>query len=106
MKIRKEDIVQVIAGKDLGKQGQVLKALPKDEKVIVKGVNVVTKHKKETGDKNNPGGRIKVEAPIHVSNVMLVDPESGELTRVGYKVDKKTGKKTRVAKKSGKDIKD
>lgn len=104
MKIRKGDLVQVISGKDVGKQGQVLMSLPDENKVIVKGVNHVIKHKKDTGDKNKPGGRIKVEAPIDASNVMLVDPQTGEPTRIGYEVEEKTGSKFRISKKSNKRI--
>jgi len=72
MKIKKGDLVKVISGKDKGKQGQVLMVLPDKNKVIVKGVNIVTKHKKNTGDKKVPAGRIKVEAPLFASKVMFV----------------------------------
>jgi large subunit ribosomal protein L24 len=104
MKIKKGDIVKVITGKDRSKEGKVLVAMPKENKIIVKGINIVTKHKKETRDEKNPGGRIKVEAPINASNVMLVDPTTGKPTRIGYKVDAKTGKKTRFSKKAQKSI--
>lgn len=96
MKIRKGDLVQVISGKDRGKQGEVLRVLPKQERIVIKGVNIVTKHKKNTGDKNNPGGRIRIESPIHVSNAMLVDSETGKPARVGFKIDK--NKKIRISK--------
>ena len=81
MKIKKGNLVQVITGKDRGKQGEVLKVLPKKTRVVVKGINKVVKHKKNTGDKNNPGGRFEIEAPIHASNVMLVSDETGKPTR-------------------------
>ncbi len=105
MKIIKGDLVQVISGKDKGKQGEVIKALPAKSKIVVKGVNYVVRHKKETGQKDKPGGRIKTESPIHVSNVMLVCPEKGLPTRVGYEVDKKTNKKFRIGKKTGHQLK-
>ncbi|WP_408011547.1 50S ribosomal protein L24 [Pseudalkalibacillus sp. A8] len=98
MHVKKGDKVQVISGKDKGKQGVVLQALPKNNRVVVEGINVVKKHAKPSQD-NPQGGILNVEASIHASNVMLIDPKSDEPTRVGYKdVD---GKKVRVAKKSG-----
>ncbi|MCP8971123.1 50S ribosomal protein L24 [Ectobacillus ponti] len=98
MHVKKGDKVQVITGKDKGKQGVILAAFPKQNRVIVEGVNVVKKHSKPS-QLNPQGGIITKEAPIHVSNVMPLDPKSGVPTRVGYKlVD---GKKVRVAKKSG-----
>jgi large subunit ribosomal protein L24 len=98
MHVKKGDKVQVISGKDKGKQGVILQALPKQNRVIVEGVNVVKKHAKPSQD-NPQGGILNVEASIHASNVMLIDPKSGEPTRVGY--EDKDGKKVRVAKKSG-----
>ncbi|MBD3280250.1 50S ribosomal protein L24 [Candidatus Dojkabacteria bacterium] len=95
MKIKKGDLVQVITGKDRGRQGEVLKALPIQEKIVVKGVNKVIKHKKNTGDRNNPGGRIEIEAPIHVSNAMLVSAKTGKPTR---KRVKKTGSESEKSK--------
>ncbi|MCF6411844.1 50S ribosomal protein L24 [Pseudalkalibacillus salsuginis] len=98
MHVKKGDKVQVISGKDKGKQGVVLQALPKNNRVVVEGINVVKKHAKPSQD-NPQGGILNVEASIHASNVMLIDPKSNEPTRIGYKdVD---GKKVRVAKKSG-----
>ena len=97
MRIKKGDTVVVLAGKDKGKQGTVLKAMPKEDKVIVEGVNIQTKHQKQT---RTEAAEIKhQEGPIHVSNVMLVDSKTKAPTRVGYKME--GGKKVRVAKKSG-----
>lgn len=98
MHVKKGDKVQVISGKDKGKQGVVLAAFPKKNRVLVEGVNIIKKHSKPT-QANPQGGIIEKEAPIHVSNVMALDPKTGVPTRVGYQlVD---GKKVRVAKKSG-----
>ena len=113
--IKKGDLVQVITGKkqdrggDRGQQGQVLSVLVEQNRVIVAGVNVVTKHTKpgQTDKGSNTGGIITQEAPIHVSNVALVDPSTKKPTKVGYKlVTAKDGKvtKTRVARKTGKEI--
>ncbi|HDR7979851.1 TPA: 50S ribosomal protein L24 [Bacillus cereus] len=98
MHVKKGDKVQVITGKDKGKQGVILVALPKQNRVIVEGVNIVKKHSKPS-QLNPQGGIITKEAPIHVSNVMILDPKTGEPTRVGFKVE--DGKKVRIAKKSG-----
>ncbi|WP_338752615.1 50S ribosomal protein L24 [Bacillus sp. FJAT-52991] len=98
MNVKKGDKVMVITGKDKGKTGIVLAAFPKKDRVLVEGVNIVKKHSKPS-QVNPQGGIISQEAPIHVSNVMLLDPKSNEPTRIGFKmVD---GKKVRVAKKSG-----
>lgn len=100
--VKKEDSVIVISGKDKGKKGRIIAAYPRENRVLVEGVNMVKKHAKPT--QNNPqGGILSQEAPIHVSNVMVVDPKSGEPTRIGYKV-LDNGKKVRIAKKSGKQI--
>ncbi len=100
MRIKKGDTVVVLAGKDKGKQGTVLKAMPKEDKVIVEGVNIQTKHQKQT---QKEAAEIKhQEGPIHVSNVMLIDSKTKAPTRVGYKME--GGKKVRVAKKSGNEI--
>ena len=97
MRIKKGDTVVVLAGKDKGKQGVVQKAMPKEDRVIVEGVNIQTKHQKQT---QKEAAEIKhQEGPIHVSNVMLVDSKTKAPTRVGYKME--GGKKVRVAKKSG-----
>ena len=98
MHVKKGDKVKVISGKDKGKTGVVLTALPKKDRVLVEGVNIIKKHTKPN-QANPQGGIVSQEAAIHVSNVMLLDPKSGEPTRVGYKVE--DGKKVRVAKKSG-----
>ena len=100
MKIKQGDKVVIIAGKDKGKEGKVLKTLRASSKVIVEGVNIVKKHIKPNGGEE---GRIaEIEAPLHVSNVMLYDEKAKKGTRVGYEV--KDGKKTRVSKKSSKKI--
>jgi large subunit ribosomal protein L24 len=98
MHVKQGDKVMVISGKDKGKQGVILAAYPKKDRVLVEGVNIVKKHSKPS-QANPQGGILNQEAPIHVSNVMPLDPKSGEPTRVGYKVV--DGKKVRVAKKSG-----
>jgi large subunit ribosomal protein L24 len=103
LKIRKGDKVTVIAGNDKGKTGEVLEILLEKRRVLVKDVNVVTKHEKPSAGKPE-GGLKKVEAPIHISNVMLLDPASGKPTRVGRKLDDK-GKLKRYSKKTGEIIK-
>ena len=95
-KIKKGDEVRVIAGRDIHKEGKVLEVNPKKNTVTVEGVNVVTKHQKPSMA-NQAGGRIEAEAPIHISNVMLL--HKGEPTRVGFKMD--GDKKVRYAKKTG-----
>ena len=98
MHVKKGDKVMVISGKDKGKTGVILSALPKKDRVLVEGVNIVKKHSKPS-QMNPQGGIINQEAPIHVSNVMPIDPKTGEPTRVGVKVE--NGNKVRYAKKSG-----
>ncbi|BAB03864.1 50S ribosomal protein L24 [Halalkalibacterium halodurans] len=98
MHVKKGDTVKVISGKDKGKQGVILEAYPKKDRVLVEGVNIVKKHAKPSQE-NPQGGILNMEAPIHVSNVLPIDPKTGEPTRVGYKVE--NGKKVRIAKKSG-----
>jgi len=104
MKIRKNDNVMVIAGNSRGKSGKVLKVYPERERVIIEGVNIIKRHSRPN-QKNPQGGIVQREAPIHVSNVMLLDPKSNEVTRVGTRVvlDAVTGKKKRirVAKTTG-----
>ena len=97
LKIKKGDQVVILSGDDKGKTGEVLKAMPKENKVVVQGVNLVKRHTKPS--QTNPGGIVTKEAPINVSNVAIVDPKTGKATKIGYKeVD---GKKVRVARKSG-----
>ncbi|MFS0865278.1 50S ribosomal protein L24 [Fredinandcohnia sp. 179-A 10B2 NHS] len=98
MHVKKGDKVQVISGKDKGKTGVILESFPKKDRVLVEGVNIVKKHSKPS-QANPQGGIVSQEAPIHVSNVMPLDPKSGTPTRVGYK--EVNGKKVRVSKKSG-----
>ncbi|MDC0559076.1 50S ribosomal protein L24 [Candidatus Izimaplasma bacterium] len=97
MKIKKGDSVAVISGKNLGKEGKVLKVYPKTNKVIVEGVNVIKKHAKPT-QSNPDGGILEYEAPIHASNVMISEKKTGR-TRVGYKTVTETVKKLEVTKK-------
>jgi len=100
--IKKGDTVYVNAGNDKGKSGKVLTVIPEKDRAIVEGINLVSKHTKPNS-KQPQGGIIKQEASIHISNLNLIDPQSGKATRVGYKtVD---GKKVRYAKKSGEEIK-
>ena len=101
-KIKKGDTVYVNAGNDKGKTGKVLSVLTEKDRVIVEGINLVSKHTKPN-TKQPQGGIIKQEAAIHISNVNLIDPASSKPTRVGFKVE--DGKKVRVAKKSGQEIK-
>lgn len=96
-KIRKGDKVVVLSGKDKGRSGEVLQVMPKDDKAIVRGVNIVRKHQKQT--QSQEGGIISKEAAIHLSNLALADPKDGKPTRVGF--DIRDGKKVRIAKRSG-----
>jgi|SRR3989344_3128690 len=98
MHIKKGDNIIVISGKDRGKTGKVLKALPRAERVVVDGVNMRKKHERPRRT-NQKGQIVEFAAPIHVSNVMIADVKTGKRTRVGVVIEK--GKKTRVAKKSG-----
>ena len=102
LNIKKGDNVIVLAGDDRGKTGRVLSVQLEKQRAIVEGVNIVSKSTKPSA-KHPQGGIIKIEAPIHVSNLALVDPKTGKPTRVGYKVV--DGKKVRIAKKSGEEIK-
>ena len=108
-KIKTGDLVQVITGKNKGEQGKVLRVNTETSRVVVEGVNVVTKHKRSNAQ-GEAGGLVKVEAPIHISNVMLVDPETGKPTRVGYRTEtvERNGKqktvRVRVSKSTGKDL--
>ncbi|GGN62696.1 MULTISPECIES: 50S ribosomal protein L24 [Oceanobacillus] len=98
MHVKKGDKVKVLSGKDRGKEGTILEVYPKKDRVLVEGVNMVQKHAKPSQE-NPQGGILNQEAAIHVSNVLPIDPKSGEPTRVGYEV--RDGKKVRIAKKSG-----
>jgi large subunit ribosomal protein L24 len=98
-KIRKGDRVQVLAGRDRGRRGEVLAVMPKDNRALVQGVNMVKRHQKPRG-MNQPGGIQEKEAPIHLSNLALLDPSSDKPTRIGFRT-LEDGKKVRVAKRSG-----
>jgi large subunit ribosomal protein L24 len=107
LRIRRDDTVRVIAGKDRGRTGRVKSVDPKHQRVYVEGVNIVKRHIKprtlrDTQRAQELGGIVEMEGPVHISNVMLVDPTSGEPTRLGVK--REGGKRVRVAKKSGKEI--
>ena len=115
--VRKGDLVQVISGKDRGVKGKVIEVIPEADKVIVEGVNRIKKHTRIGQDARGAktGGIITTEAPIHVSNVMVIDPEDGRPTRVGYRKDKvekrrpdgstyEAERSVRVSKRTGKDI--
>ncbi len=107
LKIRKDDEVVVIGGKDRGKTGRVLRVEPKKARVYVEGLNIIKRHQRpqqvrDAQRAEQVGGVIEKEGPIHVSNVMLIDPDSGEPTRVALK--REGGRRVRVAKKSGKEI--
>ena len=97
-RIRKGDQVAVLAGRDKGKRGEVLRVIPADSRVVVQGVNVVKRHRKPT--QMSAGGIEEIEAPIHVSNVAHIDPDSDKPTRVGFKT-LEDGKKVRFSKRSG-----
>ncbi|GGM18114.1 50S ribosomal protein L24 [Dactylosporangium sucinum] len=104
MKVKKGDTVLILAGKDKGQTGKVLTALPREDKVIVEGVNRVKKHTRirTTQRGSKTGGIVTQEAPIHISNVMVVDSDN-KPTRVGSRIDE-NGVKTRVSRRSGKDL--
>ncbi len=98
-KIKKGDRVQVLTGRDKGKRGEVIAVMPTENRALVQGVNVVKRHRKAQG-LNQPGGIQEKEAPIHLSNLALIDPKSDKPTRVGFRI-LEDGKKVRVAKPSG-----
>lgn len=100
-KIRKGDKVVVLSGKDKGRSGEVLSVQPKEDTAIVRGVNIVVRHQRQT--QAQEGGLIRKEAPIHLSNLAVADPKDGKPTRVGFKFEK-DGKKVRFAKRSGETI--
>ena len=104
LKIRRDDTVEVMSGKDKGKTGKVLRVEPRKNRVFVEGINIQKRHQRprslrDTQRAEAVGGVIETEGPIHISNVMLVDPKSGKPTRV--RIERKDGRRTRVAKKSG-----
>ncbi len=101
LKVRKDDMVRVISGKDRGKTGRVLRVDPKAQRVFVEGVAVRKRHLRPR-TMQEQGGVIESEGPVHVSNVMLIDPKSGEPTRVGIK--REDGRRARVARRSGEEI--
>jgi len=103
-RIKKGDTVEVIAGKDKGTRGEVLRVLPKDNRAVIERVNIVRKHQRpvQAGRQQVQPGIIEFEAPIHLSNVMLICPQCGERTRVGFEVDE--GSKSRVCRKCGQSI--
>ncbi|UQX11620.1 50S ribosomal protein L24 [Candidatus Mycobacterium methanotrophicum] len=105
MKIHKGDTVLVISGKDRGAKGKVLQAYPTRNKVLVEGVNRIKKHTPISTNQRGArsGGIVTQEAPIHVSNVMVVDSD-GKPGRIGYRLDEETGKRVRISKRNGKDI--
>ena len=97
-KIKKGDQVVVNTGRDKGRRGEVIEVQRTENRVLVQGCNIVKRHTRPT--QTNPGGIINKEAPLHISNVSLIDPDSGKATRVGYEI--KDGKKIRIARASGK----
>ena len=117
LRVRKGDLVQVISGKDRGVKGKVIEVIPEADRVIVEGVNRIKKHTKvgQNARGSKTGGIITTEAPIHVSNVMIIDPEDGRATRIGYrreKVEKRrpdgstyeAERSVRISRRTGKDI--
>jgi len=98
--VRKNDMVVVRAGKDRGKRGRVLRVLAEKNRVVVEGVNLIKRHTRPNPQRNIKGGIVEREAPIHASNVMLLDPETNEPTRVGIKV-LPDGRRVRIGRKSG-----
>ena len=96
-KIRKGDKVVILTGKDKGRSGEVLQVMPKEDRAVVRGVNVVKRHQRQTASQE--AGIITKEAPIHLSNIAIADPKDGKPTRVGFKIE--GDKKVRVAKRSG-----
>jgi large subunit ribosomal protein L24 len=100
-KIRKGDKVVVLSGKDKGRSGEVVSVQPKEDTAIVRGINMIVRHQRQTQAQD--GGLIRKEAPFHLSNIALADPKDGKPTRVGFKFEK-DGKKVRFAKRSGETI--
>ena len=106
MKVHTGDTVLVISGKDKGAKGKVLQSYPDRQKILVEGVNRIKKHTANSANERgaSSGGIVTQEAPIHVSNVMVVDSE-GKPARIGYREDSESGKRVRISKRNGKDIK-
>jgi len=100
MKIKKGDTVEVVAGKDSGKKGRVLVVDRDRERLVIEGVNMIKRHTRPNPQKNVKGGIVEREAPIHVSNVMVLSPDSGQRSRIGYRI-LDDGRKVRVAKVDG-----
>ncbi len=105
MKIKKGDTVQIVTGKDRGLKGKVIKAFPTENKVLVEGANRITKHTRvnTSARGSQSGGIITQEAPIHVSNVMIVDPSDGRPTRIGYRIND-DGTKVRISRRTGAEL--
>jgi large subunit ribosomal protein L24 len=99
-KLKKGDRVVVLAGRDKGKEGEILRVIPKENRAVVSGINVVVRHTRQS--QTSQGGRIPKEAPLDLSNIALIDPKDGGATRVGFRFE--DGKKVRFAKKSGETI--
>ncbi len=99
-KLKKGDHVVVLAGRDRGREGDILRVIPKENRAVVSGINIVVRHQRQS--QSSRGGKIPVEAPIQISNLALVDPKDGGPTRVGFRFEE--GKKVRFAKKSGETI--
>ncbi len=99
-KLKKGDRVIVLAGRDRGKEGDILRVIPKENRAVVSSVNIVVRHQKQS--QRSQGGKVPVEAPIQLSNLALIDPKEGGPTRVGFRFE--DGKKMRFAKKSGETI--
>jgi large subunit ribosomal protein L24 len=99
LKVRRDDQVLVISGKDRGKTGRVLRVDPKTERVFVEGLNIVKRHQRPRPGSTDPGGVVEKEGAIHISNVMLIDPQDSKPTRVG--IVREDGKRFRVAKRTG-----
>ena len=104
IKIKKGDIVSVSTGNSKGLKGKVIKIFPSENKAMVEGVNLVSRHTKPNAA-NPQGGIIKQEAKIHISNLVMLDPKTGEKTKIGRRIDKTTGRLVRYSKKSGEAIK-
>ena len=100
-KIKKGDKVVILAGRDKGRSGEVIQVMPKEERALVRGVNIVKRHQRQTA--NQEGGIISKEAPVHLSNLAIADPKDGKPSRVGFTV-LDDGRKVRVAKRSGERI--